>query len=205
MKNYLLYTLLITAFCVNAQTTETYNIDWSFGSNPDAEGDANADRTIEVGDTVIWTWYADGFHNVVSDDDATETFESALMGPESTFSYTFTEVGTNGYVCTPHSGNMFGTITVVPDGSLNTEDFTALENFKIFPNPATDTFTISFEGQLSKRTDVKIYNTLGQKVRQIQVNSGINLDLDISNLNSGLYLVKIAQAENSVTKRLMIK
>lgn len=205
MKQFLLFILLLNiSICVNAQT-ETYFIDWSFDSNPSATGDANSNRTVEVGDTVTWIWYADGVHNVVSEPDATESFDSGLEGPGFEFSYTFTLEGVNDYVCTPHSGNMFGTITVVPDGSLNTENFTTLESFKLFPNPAKNQLNISFDRQISEKIDIKIYNTLGQKVRQLKTNSGISVDLDISDLNSGLYLVKLTQAENSVTKRLIIE
>ena len=88
MKKILLITLSFYIISANAQT-ETYNIDWSFGSNPSASGDANSNRTIEEGDTVIWNWYANGNHNVVSNADATESFSSPLQGPGSTFSYTF--------------------------------------------------------------------------------------------------------------------
>ena len=83
--------------------TNTVTIDWSFNSTPSATGDSNASRTIEVGDTVTWNWYATGTHNVKSNDSANETFESGYLGyMEDTFSYTFTSEGSNDYVCTPH-------------------------------------------------------------------------------------------------------
>lgn len=205
MKKTLLFILLVNiSICVEAQT-ETYFIDWSFGSNPSASGDANADRTIEVGDTVTWIWYADGNHNVVSNSDATESFASELLGPGSEFSYTFTQVGDNGYVCTPHSGNMFGTITVVPDGTLSTEDFASFEDIKLYPNPVKDQFSINFGGVIERNIEVEIFNALGQLVKTFERKAELNMSFDISEFNSGLHLVKISQGKTSVTKRLLIQ
>ena len=57
MKTKLLFAFLIaTTLILKAQTTETINIDWVFNSNTTATGDENTDRTIEIGDTVVWTW-----------------------------------------------------------------------------------------------------------------------------------------------------
>lgn len=193
---------LITCICANAQT-ETYTIDWSFGSNPSASGDANADRTIEVGDTVIWNWYANGTHNVVSEANATESFDSGLLGPGSTFSYTFTQVGTNPYVCTPHAGNMFGTITVVPDGSLNAENFVLDEAIEIYPNPSSHQFYLKNSSKISQSLTVSIFNMLGQNIKTIVSDFSDERLIDISNLESGLYIVKIESNTSSVTKRLI--
>jgi plastocyanin len=205
MKKSLLFILMLNiSICANAQT-ETYFIDWSFGSNPSATGAANADRTIEVGDTVTWVWYATGTHNVVSNADATESFSSLLIGPGSEFSYTFTQVGANAYVCEPHSGNMFGTITVVADGSLTTQGFLLSENVSLYPNPAKGVFYLELENNFSNKLSISIYNTLGQEVKNLQTGFNPDEPINISELNSGMYFVKISEGDNSVTKRLIVK
>ena len=74
--------------------------------------------TIDPGDTVVWIGLA-GFHNVRSDPDATEEFYSGSISPSlTTFSYTFTEVGENGYYCEAHGApgsGMFGTVIVAEE------------------------------------------------------------------------------------------
>jgi plastocyanin len=205
MKKYLLICfILILSIDLQAQT-ETYFIDWSFDSNSNSTGSTNADRTVEVGDTVTWNWYAEGFHNVVSTSEATESFESDLVGPGSTFSHTFTEVGTNPYVCTPHSGNMFGVITVVPDGSLSTEGFSVLDNLSLFPNPVEDIVYLKMNQNSTSNIDIAVYNTLGQKVKEFRKVASDNLSLNLSELNSGIYFLKFVEGENSLTKRLIIR
>lgn len=93
-----------------AQSTETITIDWSFNSTPSAISDANSSRTIEVGDTIIWDWYSGGNHNLVSNIGSNESFNSgSLQGSGTTFSKIFNSTGASDYVCSPHSGNMFGT------------------------------------------------------------------------------------------------
>jgi plastocyanin len=203
-KNLLFIFFLNILVCANAQT-ETYNIDWSFGSNPSATGDANSNRTIEEGDTVIWNWYASGSHNVVSDASATESFASELMGQGSTFSHTFTQVGINDYVCTPHSGSMFGTITVVPEGTLNTSDFTLSETFNIYPNPASDVLYMKYEGNNQTVLSVSIFNALGQKVKQFQGEFNIEKPVNVSEFDIGLYYVKILQNDKSITKKILVR
>ena len=51
-----------------------------------------------------------------------------MQGVGTTFSHTFTEIGVNDYECSPHNGNMFGTITVTAPAS---------NDFYIAPNGIT--------------------------------------------------------------------
>lgn len=60
-----------------------------------------ASVTIKPGDTVKWEWEASLPHDVVSDDDAPEAYNSELI-TEGEYSYTYEEAGTYGYHCTPH-------------------------------------------------------------------------------------------------------
>lgn len=76
-----------------------------------------ADLTIDVGDTVIWTW-AGGLHNVVSGTGAVCSNEglsfcsgAATLVTGTTFSHTFTAAGNYAYVCVIHLA--FGMVGVV--------------------------------------------------------------------------------------------
>ena len=203
-KILLLACISFITYTTHAQT-ETYSIDWSFNSTPDATGDANSDRTVEVGDTVVWNWYANGVHSVVSEDGATESFDSGLHGNGYSFSFTFNQVGTNPYICGPHPNNMYGTITVVPDGSLDTEQFLMDENVKVFPNPAMDNLNIEFIQNGLRNSNITIYNILGQKVKSVNSNFESLTNIDISDLNSGIYVLKIKNSTSELTKRFIKK
>ena len=69
--------------------------------------------TIQVGDTVTW-YNADTMeHTATSDPGTPVSFDSPLLQPGDTFTFTFTQPGTYPYHCTPHP-MMKGTIIVNP-------------------------------------------------------------------------------------------
>lgn len=66
--------------------------------------------TVPLGTTVMWRMLGTQEHDVWSYDGS---FHSPTMGPGSTFSHTFTKLGSFRYLCTPHSGDgMYGEIVV---------------------------------------------------------------------------------------------
>lgn len=101
------------------------------------------------------------------------------------------------------SGNIVisggGGMTLVKEGVLGLEDLKQ-SAFSMFPNPATNRLTISSED--TGITNVAIFNVLGQKVLDNSFASNLTETLDISSLNTGMYLVTI---NNNTTKRLVVK
>lgn len=80
-------------------------------------------------------------------------------------------------------------LEVTNDNVLSIEN-TEAEVIKIFPNPTKDNFTISAQFNL---INVEIFNVLGQKVFQKELNNEVE-DINISELSSGNYFVKIKNA-----------
>lgn len=74
-------------------------------------------------------------------------------------------------------------------------------SFKIYPNPATGN-TVNITSSNGEAVNVVIYSTLGQKV--LTANSITN-EINISNLDSGIYIVKITQGTAAQTRKLVIK
>jgi len=177
-----------------AQTANTVTIDWGFDSTPSATGDSNASRTIEIGDTVTWTWVGSSTHNLVK-----------LTGPEAGFgadaarypvghvySHTFNTIGVNTYECTPHPARMFGTITVVADGSLSTSEARRLK-FEMFPNPASNKVSIQLPSG-SENATVEFYDSLGRLALSKKV-TRINNKMDVNALSKGIYILKVFTAD----------
>ncbi len=82
---------------------------------------------------------------------------------------------------------------------LNTNDFNA-SKIKMYPNPATTNFTIEANSEVEK---VSVVNLLGQEVISKNTNSQL-VTLDISNLQTGVYVVK-ATINGTVSTSKMIK
>jgi hypothetical protein len=83
---------------------------------------------------------------------------------------------------------------------LSNSDFTSA-NFSIFPNPVTNGI-VNINSNSADAMQVQVYDVLGKMVKSETLS---NNTLDVSNLNTGLYIVKITQNQNSVTKKLVIR
>jgi plastocyanin len=86
----------------------SYNLGWS------QSGDSiDQQLSIELGDTVTWTW-GSGTHNLEQIGDNSEPgFAEGYFSSGHVYSHTFTTVGAHDYLCSPHPNTMYGTITVI--------------------------------------------------------------------------------------------
>jgi plastocyanin len=197
MKTNLLMMLFFGICTLQAQTTHNLNWERNFTS-------PQSDLTIEIGDTVRWTWTDTFPHTVENNTGSTETFNSGtITGLGQTFSYTFTAVGINPYLCGIHgAGSMSGTITVVNE--LSVDEFTT-SKITMFPNPVNTELKIQFPDNFIEGT-IKMFNVSGIQVLSQFVNNGLReLTLDVSQFNSGMYFIKYQFGEILETKRLIVK
>ena len=67
----------------------------------------------------------------------------------------------------------------------------------MYPNPAADAVSVSLETELKQ---IEIYSLQGQKVL-----TSSQAEINISNLPSGLYLVKVEDVHGSVSTQKLIK
>ena len=67
-----------------------------------------------------------------------------------------------------------------------------------YPNPVSDVLNLSYTSEISS---VEVYNMLGQNVKSA-VLSGTQVKVDMSNLTSGSYIVKVTS--DGITKSLKI-
>lgn len=91
--------------------------------------------------------------------------------------------------------------------SVNTID-DPINNFKVYPNPASRLTNISFASQSAGTCTIRLVNMTGQTVlsQTIQANSGKNLVLlNTSKIDAGVYLVKLNRGNTQAIKRLIIK
>lgn len=82
-------------------------------------------------------------------------------------------------------GSVFKNVISVQT-TLSTGDF-ALANLVVYPNPVRDLLNVSFDKEI--RT-VSVFNMLGQQVMERPVNA-TEAVIDVSNLTSGNYFVKV--------------
>ena len=74
--------------------------------------------------------------------------------------------------------------------------------FNIYPNPAKDVVKVTtVNGQQST---VKVYNTLGMLVDEIEINSN-ETEINVSDYNPGVYFFNIQSEEFNVTKKIIVE
>lgn len=89
--------------------------------------------------------------------------------------------------------------SVVIDNVLSNDTFERV-SFKMYPNPANTNLTINAASPVSK---VQIFNIIGNKVLETSLLT--NKTLNVSNLNSGIYLIMVFNSENKIaTQKLII-
>jgi hypothetical protein len=125
-----------------------------------------------------------------------QTFSTAVTATTSQVRFAF--ISSDGTVDDDQDYDFF-IDNVAFDVTLSNTDFDT-NSFIAYPNPVKDVLNVSFEQNIS---DVTVYNLLGQQVAFKKMNADKG-QIDLSNLASGTYLVRV-NTENAVKTIKVIK
>ncbi|OIQ16227.1 MAG: hypothetical protein BM557_10170 [Flavobacterium sp. MedPE-SWcel] len=90
---------------------------------------------------------------------------------------------------------------IAPAASIN--DYDKIE-YKLYPNPVSSILNIE-NTSLSENTKLEIYNSLGQLVKVFQYSDSDYIQINVSDLQAGTYIIKIYNSKNvSLLKILKI-
>ena len=191
MKKITLFFCFIIVNVLSAQSV--YEILWEPGINI-----SMASPTIEIGDTVKWIWNDTSQKSVTSLPRGRESFDSGLLeGFNKSFTYTFLKSGITEYE-NEANPNMRGKVTVA--SKLSIED-KFVKNLNFYPNPVKNYLTIS---SLFKINGYQIFNVLGSLVAEGNT-FGKTTTIDMTELNSGLYFVKVVSNNMQSTLKIAKK
>ncbi|MFN4233899.1 MAG: T9SS type A sorting domain-containing protein [Bacteroidia bacterium] len=100
---------------------------------------------------------------------------------------------------TLHRNNHLLDVTSIEENNDN------FANISIYPNPANNTFVVAFNSESPVMID--IININGQTVKSINVNNtGFNSQLvDVNDLTTGVYIVRLSNGYNVHTQKLVIE
>ena len=197
MKTKLLMLAILITIGLQAQTT--HDLIWERGfESPEA------DLTIDIGDTVRWTWTDEVPHTVESNTGSTETFSSpVLTGLGQTYSYTFTVEGVNPYFCGIHGANNMSGVITVQEG-LSVDEFEEV-SVRLTPNPVHNNLNITLPQSFTNGS-LFVIDLTGKTVFNNTIkNTGSMIEVDVSNIKSGMYLIRFEFDKNTITKRLIIQ
>lgn len=117
-----------------------------------------------------------------------------------------------------NNGDSFGLWVALPEGgnlvelsiitSVEEEAFIEEESVITYPNPATDFLNISYSAQTESNVNIDLYSLAGTVVKQINPDrtaaSSQNATIDVSDLSTGMYFVRIQSGNSIVTKKIQI-
>lgn len=113
-----------------------------------------------------------------------------------------------GYLKTGNNGYSIGMAKCVNYNNIEKCSATAIsvheihndKNIMIYPSPTSDVLQIEYENAKTELTHLKIINSIGQVV----VSTELKNDIDVSNLQSGIYVLKLKSKSGEVTTRRFV-
>lgn len=171
---------------------------------------------IESGDgsdARIWSYWLNGTSTVSdapTDDDlrgpgGTSSFFTGADGSWHNYSVTVTAPasGVDGFrfEVRAYSGSTvyWDDLSFVNNNTLSVEN-NAQNTFKLYPNP-TNTGVVNITSTSNQAIEVAVFDLLGKQVKQQTLTDNT---LNVSDLNSGVYIVRLTQNGASTTKKLVI-
>jgi hypothetical protein len=86
------------------------------------------------------------------------------------------------------------------------EDF-EFTNFALFPNPNKGNFTLQFENPTSNEVKVNVYDMSGRRIFENNYfdQTIFNQNIQLNNINTGIYLLSITSGNQKMTRRIAIE
>ena len=111
----------------------------------------------------------------------------------------------SGAITVGNGGGNFGTSQSFSfsNTALSTNNFNALEQITLYPNPTNGILNINIPNGLELPNSIEIHNSLGQTLSKKAVSRENDLALDVSNLNTGVYFITIQKDSEKSTLRFI--
>jgi Secretion system C-terminal sorting domain len=137
---------------------------------------------------------------------------STATGVEIPFSYQIMAARNNYVSPTTHkyeTGLGFTYLELFDSTIIGLQNSPSVEDLAIFPNPAKNIVNVSFSSKNSGKASIEVMNLLGQKLMAEEIrsiNPGSNLiQVDLSPLSRGIYLVRIGANGKYFTRKLVVE
>jgi len=95
------------------------------------------------------------------------------------------------------------TLSIVEGQVLNIDEFSILD-IQLYPNPVNDKLQVKINNGLSDYINIELYTNLGKKIFSNIFNSN-SIELDVTNLSSGIYFLRFIGDEEIVAKKIIVK
>lgn len=80
-----------------------------------------------------------------------------------------------------------------------------LDKVQIYPNPVTSgKIYINVETNTTTTKNIELYDMLGKRILSTEMN-GYQKELNVANLKAGVYILKLSEKNNNITRKIVIK
>ena len=161
---------------------------WSVDPNPNYHLVVSV--SIDGGNTYTQLWDSQTIGEFENWEYINGTPDISMVAGQSNVKFLFNYLGQDG------AQVMLDDITI--DGTIGIAENTT-STFSIYPNPATTVLNVNAEGY----NTLEIVNLLGQTV--YTANATSNMQINVSNLNNGVYFVRMNGENGTATQRFIKK
>jgi photosystem II stability/assembly factor-like uncharacterized protein len=145
--------------------------------------------------------WAVGYETLLRSNDGGITWnnEATSLTEEKILRAIYFTSANNGYVVGNGVLLKYGVVSGIGDGIETI-------SFEIYPNPAKDKFSIQSSVFKVEEATVEIYDMNGRKLLEKQIPKGSEtVEVDVSNLQSGIYFCRLISENKSTTQKLIIQ
>lgn len=161
------------------------------------EGDQIAFYDMSLGSVTSWEWTFEG------GDPSTSTLQNPTVfyPSEGLYDVSLTvSDGTDSHTVTFEDYITVNICTAIKDVNI--------EKISIYPNPNNGIFTVKLNEDFGENVTMKVLSPMGSTVFESKgsnANSGFTTELDLSNLNKGLYFLVIENYQGNTVQRIIIR
>ncbi|OYQ46382.1 T9SS type A sorting domain-containing protein [Flavobacterium aurantiibacter] len=120
----------------------------------------------------------------------------------SLIDFAFARRSSAGFALNNHNPSNRGYAINVPFTTLGVEDF-SLNAATVFPNPSNGNFTVKSKSDLEK---INVYSQTGTFIKTVDVtNNAQEVEVKLSGLATGVYLIELQNASEKAWKKIVIK
>ncbi len=121
--------------------------------------------------------------------------------------HAFAANGNYQVVLTAINGNCTDTTVLTVAITVTVEELIGLGNINVYPNPAAEAITVSFDNQLGNSVEISLVDALGRSVvtESIQSVGLTEFGLNLSAITNGMYTLQLTSNNNTISKKVIVR
>ncbi len=160
------------------------------------------DTSTNVPTSWLWVFYG----NCVSPDSSIQQNpQNVLYNQHGIYTVKLTASNANG------SNSHISSVTITGNcdcnGNVGIIEASGLTNITLKPNPSSGNFTLSFETDKPEEIQIKIFDAIGQLIKEeapVKVSGTYTKEINLGNVAKGIYILQLKAGANMVNQKIEV-